>query len=129
MYPTQKKYISNIWKYFFFIAPSWGLITPNTPVSFSSKWYDETVCMIFVETSLISDLYYKPLESERDAVVERFEFNVRYSSRRKFSFNFKLTEPIILVSFSDHVNYPHSDFLLYRPRDNSSQTWRKIIVM
>lgn len=55
--------------------------------------------MIFVETSLISDLYYKPLGSERDAVVERFEFNVRYSSRRKFSFNFNLTEPIILGVF------------------------------
>lgn len=76
--------------------------------------------MVFVEIILILDLYYKFLGFERNVVVERFEFNVRYSLRRKFSFNFKFIELIILVSFFDYVNYLYFDFFFYRLWDNFS---------
>lgn len=117
-----KKYISNIWKYFFFIVLSWGLIMLCMFVFFFFKWYDEIVCMIFVEISLILDLYYKFLGFERDVVVERFEFNVRYSLRRKFSFNFNFIELIILVFFFwlCKLFIVWFFFLLYRLWDNFS---------
>lgn len=45
-----------------------------------------------------------------------FNFNIRYSSSAENErFDFKLTETMIQVSFfSDYVNYPYFDFLLYR---------------